>query len=69
MPYTITLTFASIGLAVAIGLPLGAYAATHPNSLLDRIAALISVAFIAINTSALAANVDVGSYVVDGHQF
>jgi peptide/nickel transport system permease protein len=48
MPYTITLTFASIGLAIAIGLPLGAYAATHPNSLLDRVAALISVAFIAM---------------------
>src|SRR5262245_46532207 len=48
MPYTVTLTFASIGLAVLVGLPLGAYAATHPNSILDRVAALISVAFIAM---------------------
>jgi peptide/nickel transport system permease protein len=48
MPFTITLTFAAIGLAILVGLPLGAYAATHPNSALDRIAALISVAFIAM---------------------
>ena len=48
MPYTITLTFAAIGLAVLIGVPLGAYAATHPNSLGDRIAAIVSISFIAM---------------------
>lgn len=48
MPYTVTLTFAAIGLAVAIGLPLGAYAATHSGSALDRVAAVVSVAFIAM---------------------
>jgi peptide/nickel transport system permease protein len=48
MPFTVTLTFSAIGLAVAVGLPLGAYAATHPGSAVDRIAALVSVAFIAM---------------------
>ena len=48
LPYTLTLTFASIGLAVLIGVPLGCYSATHPNTLGDRISALVSVSFIAM---------------------
>ena len=48
LPYTITLTFSAIGLAVLIGVPLGCYAATHPNSLGDRIGAVLSVSFIAM---------------------
>jgi peptide/nickel transport system permease protein len=48
MPYTVTLTFAAIGLAVAIGVPLGCYAATHPNTWGDQVLAVASVAFIAI---------------------
>jgi peptide/nickel transport system permease protein len=48
LPYTVTLTFAAIGIALVIGVPLGCYAATHPNTLGDRITAIVSVGFIAI---------------------
>jgi peptide/nickel transport system permease protein len=48
LPYTITLTLAAIGIAILIGVPLGAYAATHPGSGLDQTMAVVSVAFIAI---------------------
>src|SRR5215471_2181763 len=47
-PYTLTLTFAAIGIAILIGVPLGCYAATHPGSKLDQLAAILSVSFIAI---------------------
>ena len=32
LPYTLTLTFSAMGLAILIGVPLGCYAATHPNT-------------------------------------
>lgn len=48
MPYTVTLAFASIGVAVLIGVPLGTYAATHPNTPMDQALAVVSVGFIAI---------------------
>ena len=48
MPFTIVLTFSSIGLAVLLGVPLGCYAATHPNSRGDQVAAVLSVSFIAM---------------------
>ncbi|MCP4565454.1 MAG: ABC transporter permease [Bosea sp.] len=48
LPYTFILTFTAIGLAVAIGVPLGCYAATHRGSVLDHVFAFVSVAFIAI---------------------
>jgi peptide/nickel transport system permease protein len=48
LPYTVSLTVSAIGLAVLIGVPLGCYAATHVNSLGDRIAAVLSVSFIAM---------------------
>jgi peptide/nickel transport system permease protein len=48
LPYTVTLTFSAMGLAILIGIPLGCYAATHPNTLSDRIAAILSVSFIAM---------------------
>ena len=47
-PTRVTLTFSAMGLAVLIGVPLGCYAATHPNTLGDRIAAVLSVSFIAM---------------------
>jgi peptide/nickel transport system permease protein len=47
-PYTLTLTLASIGLAIVLGVPLGCYAATHPGSVLDQIGAVVSVGFIAV---------------------
>ncbi len=48
LPYTLILTFAAIGLAVLIGVPLGIFAATHRGSLADNVLAFVSVAFIAV---------------------
>lgn len=48
LPFTVTLTVAAIGLAVLVGVPLGCYAATHPGSRGDRVAAVLSVSFIAM---------------------
>ena len=48
LPYTIILTFGAIAIAMLIGIPLGAYAATRPGSLADHALAGLSVAFIAI---------------------
>ncbi len=48
LPYTVVLTVAAIGLAVALGVPLGCYAATRPGSAADNILAGVSVAFIAM---------------------
>ena len=48
LPYTIVLTASSILLAVLVGAPLGAYAATRPGSRVDGILAVSSVAVIAI---------------------
>ena len=47
LPNTVMLAISAIGLAVLIGLPLGCYAATHPGSLGDQVAAFVSVGFIA----------------------
>ncbi|NYZ11068.1 ABC transporter permease [Azospirillum sp. RWY-5-1] len=48
LPFTVTLTIAAIGLAVLVGVPLGCYAATNPGSRGDRVAAVLSVSFIAM---------------------
>jgi peptide/nickel transport system permease protein len=48
IPYTIVLTFAAIGLAVLLGVPLGVFAATHRGSLADNLLVILSVAFIAV---------------------
>jgi len=48
LPYTVTLTAVAIGLAVAIGVPLGCYAATHPGTRGDQWLAVASVSVIAI---------------------
>jgi peptide/nickel transport system permease protein len=47
-PHTIVLAVAALGLATLLGVPLGVYAATKPNSLLDRITALVSVSLITV---------------------
>lgn len=54
IPYTFILTFASIGLAVITGVPLGCYAATHRGSAVDHMLAFTSVAFIAIPSFVIA---------------
>jgi peptide/nickel transport system permease protein len=48
LPHTLILAVASLGLAALVGLPLGVYAATHPNSWLDRVTAIVSVSFITL---------------------
>jgi peptide/nickel transport system permease protein len=47
-PATLLLTFAAIGLAVALSVPLGVVAALRPEGLLDRIVVLISLAGLSI---------------------
>ena len=48
LPYTLVLVLAAIGGATLLGIPLGCFSAIRRNSLLDRITAVMSVAFIAI---------------------
>jgi peptide/nickel transport system permease protein len=48
LPYTLILTFAALALSVALGVPLGIYAATHCGSWMDNALAFVSVAFIAM---------------------
>lgn len=46
--HTFVLAWASLGLAVFLGVPLGVYSASHPNSLPDRLLAVLSISFITL---------------------
>jgi peptide/nickel transport system permease protein len=48
LPHTLILAWASLGLAAIIGIPLGIFSATHPDSWLDRFTAIISISFITV---------------------
>ncbi len=48
LPHTLILAWTSLGLATLIGVPLGVFSATHPNSWLDRITAVVSISFITV---------------------
>lgn len=48
LPHTIALALAGLGLAVILGIPLGVYSATHPDSWLDRVTAVFSISLITI---------------------
>ncbi len=48
LPHTIVLAVASLLLAMLLGVPLGVYAATHPNTWTDRISGLLAVSCITI---------------------
>jgi len=48
LPHTIILAWSSLSLAVILGIPLGVYSATHPDSWLDRITAVFSISFITV---------------------
>ena len=50
LPHTIALAFASLGMAVLIGIPLGVISATRPNSLIDRLTGVLSVSLITMPT-------------------
>ncbi len=54
LPYTVTLTALAIGLAVALGIPLGCLAALRPGSRFDTVLAIASVAVIAIPSFVIA---------------
>lgn len=54
LPYTLALVLASIGGATLLGIPLGCFSAIRRNSLLDRLTAVMSVAFIAIPSFVIA---------------
>lgn len=47
LPHTLKLIFASITWAALLGIALGSYAAAYPNTWIDRMAAALSVSFIA----------------------
>jgi len=46
LPNTIILALAGLGLAVLVGVPLGVLAATRPNTIVDRVAGILSVSMI-----------------------
>jgi len=48
LPHTLILAVTSLSLAILIGIPMGVYSATHPNSLADRILAIVSISFTTI---------------------
>ena len=48
LPYTLMLVLAAIGGATLLGIPLGCFSAIRRGSILDRVTAVMSVAFIAI---------------------
>jgi peptide/nickel transport system permease protein len=46
LPHTIVLAVVAMAVAALVGIPLGVYAATRPNTIIDRVTAVISVSFI-----------------------
>ena len=48
LPHTMILAVSSLGLAVLVGVPLGVYAATRPNSWVDRTSRVVSVSLITL---------------------
>jgi peptide/nickel transport system permease protein len=54
MPYTIVLVLVAIGGAALLGIPLGCFSAIKRNSVLDRLTAVMSVAFIAVPSFVIA---------------
>jgi peptide/nickel transport system permease protein len=48
LPHTLILAVSSLSLAILFGIPMGVYSATHPNSLADRILAILSISFTTI---------------------
>jgi peptide/nickel transport system permease protein len=46
LPHTIILAFTALGMAAAIGIPLGVYSATHTGKLADHVVSLVSISMI-----------------------
>lgn len=50
LPHTILLAVSSLGLAILLGVPLGVYSATRPDTWVDRLTSLLAVSFITLPT-------------------
>ena len=48
LPHTLILAVTSLALAILLGIPMGVFSATHPNSLVDRFVAAISISLTTI---------------------
>lgn len=48
LPHTLILAITSLSLAVLLGIPMGVFSATHPNSWVDRILAMVSISLTTI---------------------
>jgi peptide/nickel transport system permease protein len=48
LPHTLILAAAGLGLAALIGIPLGIFASTRPNSMRDRMAGIVSISLITV---------------------
>ncbi len=48
LPHTMILAVSSLLLAILLGVPIGVYSATHTDSLIDRILAIVSISFTTI---------------------
>jgi peptide/nickel transport system permease protein len=48
LPHTLILAAAGLGLAALIGIPLGVFASTRPNSVGDRLAGIVSISLITV---------------------
>jgi peptide/nickel transport system permease protein len=50
LPHTVLLAASSLGLAVLLGIPLGVFSATRPNTWIDRLTGILSVSLITMPT-------------------
>jgi len=48
LPHTIILAIAALSFAALLGIPLGVYSATHPNTLVDRLISVVSISLVTI---------------------
>jgi peptide/nickel transport system permease protein len=48
LPHTLILAAAGLGLAALVGIPLGVFASTRPNSIGDRLAGIVSISLITV---------------------
>jgi peptide/nickel transport system permease protein len=48
LPHTLILAITGLSLAILVGIPMGVFSATHPDSVADRILAVVSISFTTI---------------------
>ncbi len=54
LPHTLALVFMGLAWPILVGVPMGCYAAVHRNGIVDKIAGVVSVSFIAIPSFVIA---------------